>query len=202
MTTRSGLTPRQEHRRGLTALAKIYATEFSYSNPQTAIPELQELRNLIQGYRPSPDSWTVSETNRQKEKQLQRSKPRILELLAEITSTGKVPVEQVHLKEIPNRLPFPAPFHLRENANHFLTQLVIKYLKPLKREQLTAYIKENEDELIIALIHHGEDAIFFDLPEYVTQAQVRKRMKTRLLQVIEGRHPRITVSPPPTEVAA
>ena len=170
-TRELGVT-RKERRQGLIVLARSYAAEFSYSDRAQAIPDLQELRELIQG---------------------QRNKSRILTLLSEVTSTGRVPVERIRLQDVPRLLPFPAPFHLAENANYFITQLAMKYIKQERRAQLDAYIEENEDEILIAMLHHGDEAMFFDLPDYVTQGQVRKRMKTRLLQVIEGRHPRIRV---------
>ncbi len=164
------MTTFKERRQGLVALARIYVTEFSTN---LSIRELQELRVLIQE---------------------QRDRLRILELLGQITSTGKVPVERVRFQDIPKVVPFPAPFHKAEDSNHFINQLVSKYIKQLRRVQLVQYIKDYEDEILTTLLRQGEEAMFFDLPEYVTQGQVRKRMQSRLLQVIEGTHPRISVT--------
>ena len=172
------MTTFKERRQGLVALARIYAVEFSTC---LSIHELQELRVLIQQ---------------------QQNRPRIMELLSQITSTGKVPVERIQLQSIPKLLPFPAPFHRAEDSNHFINQLVVKYIKKARSTQLAQYIKEHEDEILTTLLRQGENAVFFDLPEYVTQYQVKKRMRTQLIQVIEGRHPRITVTVDPTPLRA
>ncbi len=118
------MTTFKERRQGLVALARIYAVEFSYCDSQNAIKELQELRALIQD---------------------QHNRPRIIELLSKITSTGKVPVERIPLPGIPKVVPFPAPFHRAEDSNHFINQLTAKYIKLARRTQLTQYIKDNDD---------------------------------------------------------
>ncbi len=179
----------RERRQELKSLARLYAVEFPTS---LSIMELEELRDLIHGHRPLPDgNWNLVENPA---KQAQKNKPRILRLLAGLTSTSKIPVETVRLQDIPRLLPFPAPFHLRENANHLITQLVLNAVKPIRRVQLKTYCLNNEDELLDSLLRQGEDATFFDLPEYVTQSLVRKHMRPQLLKVIEGSHPRITVT--------
>jgi len=98
----------------------------------------------------------------------------------------------ISIKDIPTKLPLPEPFNTRENAHFLISKLSRGKREEERKRQLTAYLKEHEEEALVEIIRKGpENVIYTDVPELVTHALITRRLRPRLIRIIEGRDEKI-----------
>jgi hypothetical protein len=159
----------------LQALAKALARDFHTNLTPEDITELISHIN---------DDWLKVE-----------GKQRLLELLGQIRTSPGVQLELVNVKDIPRLLPLPRPFHTRERAPLLLSKIRRRMTDSLKECQLEEYVKERELVLIREILEKGrEHAVFIDVPTYVTHKAILKRLRPRLLKILDGKDEELRVA--------
>lgn len=101
----------------------------------------------------------------------------------------------ISIKSLPAKIPLPEPFNTRENAHFLISKLSCLKRKAERKRQLEEYLREHEEEVLVEMIRKGpENVIYADTPELVSHALITKKLRPRLVRIIEGRDEKIRIN--------
>ncbi len=125
-----------------------------------------------------------------------QDKYRMAQLLAQIAVCWDY--APIKVKALPNRFPFPFPYDSRDNAPFLVAKLRRAKSDKEKIQQLVAYLfNGREEDILVEMLRKGpENVVYADLPPLVTHALITRKLKPRLLRILEDRDERIKVKWP------
>ena len=98
---------------------------------------------------------------------------------------------------LPQKWPFPPPFDTRQRVSYIIAKLRRAKSDAEKQQQLQEYLERREDDVLIEMIRKGpENVVYGDLPEKVSHAMVTRKLRPRLMRIIDGRDPHICIKEP------
>ena len=98
------------------------------------------------------------------------------------------------ITRLPGEVPLPPPFNTQETASLLLSAIRRIKTDILKIENLKKYLKENEEDILVRMIKQGpENVVYLDAPEYVTHALITRKLKPRLIRILDDRDERIRI---------
>lgn len=100
----------------------------------------------------------------------------------------------IRIKTLPAKIPLPPPFNTQATANFLVSKLRKIKREEERKKQLQEYLQEHEEEALVTMIRKGpENAVYTNAPELVTHALITRKLRPRLIRIIEGRDERIRI---------